>query len=112
MTTTWSRTTRTLTDETLADTIDAVFNARPREHQIESRIEGTVDELSDMIEDLLASQEHYCILSAPSKAAMEGAIALTGETHQAIRITRPSDDLVQEFGKIVNLTGLEDLWCP
>lgn len=112
MTTTWSRTTRTLTDETLADTIDAVFNARPREHQIESRIEGTVDELSDMIEDLLASQEHYCILSAPSKAAMEGAIALTGETHQAIRITRPSDDLVQEFGKIVNLTGLEDLWYP
>jgi hypothetical protein len=116
MTTAWSSTTRTLTDETSADTMDAVFDAvfdtRFRERHIESRIEGNVNEPSDMIDDLLASQEHYRILKAPSKAAMEGAIALTGEMFQAIHITRPSDHLIKELGKIVNLTGLEDLWYP
>ena len=110
--TTWPTTTRTLTEKTLSNTIDAVFDPRSREHHIESRVEGTVEELIDIIENMLADQEHYCILNSPSKAAMEGAITLTGDTNRSIRPTRPSDELVREFGKAANLHGLEDLWYP
>jgi hypothetical protein len=109
---TWPTTTRTLTDKTLSNTRDAVFDARSREHHIESRVEGTVEELIDIIENMLADQEHYCILNSPSKAAMEGATTLTGDTNRSIRPTRPSDELVREFGKAANLPGLEDLWYP
>jgi len=110
MTTAWPSTN--LTDETIVNAIDAVFDTRSGERHIENPTKGTVDDIIDMIEDVLGIQKHFPILSAPSKAAIEGAIALTGETNKAIRITRPSDDLVQKFSEIINLTGLENLWHP
>jgi hypothetical protein len=111
MTAAWSS-TKSLTDETLLNKMNAVFNARSGEHRIKKRIKITVNKITGMIKDILGSQEHFRIQSAPSKAAMEGAIGLTGETHQAIHITRPSVDLVQKFSEIINLTGLKDLWYP
>jgi hypothetical protein len=112
MTTSWSSTTKILTAETMSDTIDTVLDARSGEPHIESRVQGSIEELTDIIENMLGDQEHYSILDTPSDAAMEGAIALTGDTIHAIRPTRPSDELVQELSQVIDLIGLEDLWWP
>jgi hypothetical protein len=111
MSTTCSTGTHTLTDKILSDTVDIV-NTRFGEDPIESRIEGTVNELTDLLETLLEDQDNYAIIDKPSRAAMQGAISLIGETGQLIPCTRPSDELVGEFKKVVNLDELEDLWWP
>ncbi len=105
-------TTKTLTDQTLSETMDIVLNARSEKNYIGSRIQESVNGMTDVIVDLLESQEHYLILDAPSKSALQGAISLTGETGEAIHCTRPSDELVLEFREILNLAGHEDLWWP
>jgi RING-H2 zinc finger domain len=115
MSTTCSTGTHTLTDEILSDIVDIV-NARSGEDPIEScigsRIEGIVNKLTDFLETLLEGQDNYAVLDKPSKAAMQGAISLIGETGQLITCTRPGDELIGEVKKVVNFDELEDIWWP
>lgn len=111
MSTACSTGTQTLTDKLLSDTMDIV-NARCGDDPFENHVEGTMSELNDVLEHLMGYQENHTILDVPSEAAMQGDIALTGERGQLIDLNRPSEELVQEFQKAVNLAGFEDLWWP
>jgi hypothetical protein len=108
MDTTCSTRTQNLTDDILSETVE-IINARYSDDSVQDRVEGIMNEIMGILGPLV---EGHVVLDVPSKAALQGDIALIGEKGKIITCTRPSDKLVQELKKVVNLAEFEDLWWP